>query len=52
MIMRTLKVIAAAMLILSPIAIQAATCEQFKAGNRRGCRPVSSAGTKISVGLR
>lgn len=32
MIMRTLKVIAAAMLILSPIAIQAATCEQFKAG--------------------
>jgi hypothetical protein len=33
MIMRTLKIIATAMLILSPISVQAAaTCQQFKAG--------------------
>jgi hypothetical protein len=30
--MRTLKIIATAMLILSPISVKAATCEQFKAG--------------------
>jgi hypothetical protein len=30
--MRTLKIIVTAMLIVSPISVKAATCEQFKAG--------------------
>jgi len=43
--MRILKAVAAAMLTLSPISVQAAaTCEQFKAAIVEGAAPVSSLG--------